>query len=156
MNPIRFECQQLLPISGDEVCAAISDMDQWSKFEGYAFLPGIERAEYEIRTADMVGSRIQVRNRDGSSHVEEIYRWLPGREIGMKLHQFSPPLSYLASHFTEDWLLEKRPNGTHVTRTFHLYPGRSLARPLLWFISLFFRRAIAKSLAQMAATPKSK
>lgn len=154
MQPIQFECQQLIPFSGDEVCATISDMTQWSKFEGYGFLPGIERAEYERRTANMVGSRIRVQNRDGSSHVEEIYHWLPGREIGMKLHEFSPPLSRLASHFTEEWQLESRPKGTYVTRTFRLYPGRSLARPILWLISLFFRRAIAKNLAQMAAIPK--
>lgn len=154
MRPIQFECQQLIPFSGDEVCTTISDMSQWPKFEGYGFLPGIRRAEYERRTANMVGSRIRVHNLDGSSHVEEIYHWLPGREIGMKLHQFSPPLSRLASHFTEDWRLESRPNGTYVTRTFHLYPGRNLTRPILWLISLVFRRAIAKNLAQMAALPK--
>jgi hypothetical protein len=43
----------------------------------------------------MIGSRIRVRNTDGSQHVEEILKWVPNKELILKLQEFTPPLSYL-------------------------------------------------------------
>ena len=64
----------------------------------------------------------------------------------MKLHEFTPPLSRLASHFTEEWHLQPTTGGTHVTRSFQMVATHSLTRPFLWLISLLFRRAIARHL----------
>jgi hypothetical protein len=150
MKPITFQCHKLIPRTGEEICAAIANVDAWSQFAGYGFLPGIENAVYENRTEDMIGSRIRVRNTDGSGHVEEIYHWIPGQEVAMKLHEFTPPLSRLASHFTEEWRLKTVSQGTIVTRSFAMYPVRPLTRPFVWLISLLFRRAINRHLVEMA------
>lgn len=150
MQPIVFSCQRTIPKSGTEIAAEIANMERWSEFDGYGPLPGIERAEYELRTETMIGSRVRVRNRDGSTHVEEFYEWDPGHKISMKLHEFSPPLSRLATHFLEEWTFVPQGSATHVTRTFQLFPKSSFTRPLLWIISLLFRRAVAHHLAQMA------
>lgn len=151
MKPITFQCHKLIASSPNEICSAIVDVDRWSEFGGYGILPGIKSAVFENQTADMVGSRIRVRNTDGSQHVEEIYKWIPGQGVAMKLHEFTPPLSHLATHFSEEWHLEARGTATHVTRSFEMYPRRLLTRPLLWLISLLFRRAIALHLEQMAS-----
>lgn len=45
----------------------------------YGPLPGIREAEFEAKTAEIVGTRIRVTNRDGSTHVEEIVEWEPTR-----------------------------------------------------------------------------
>jgi hypothetical protein len=155
MKPITFECTHVIPASATEICDQIADMARWSAFDGYGFLPGIERAAYEIRTEGMVGSRIRVTNADGSTHVEEIMRWEHGHAVRMRLHEFSPPLANLASYFDEDWRFEPHTDGTNepcttVTRTLSLYPKRMLTRPLVWLISLVFRRAIAQHLKEMA------
>jgi hypothetical protein len=150
MHPIVFSCQRTIPKSGIEIASEIANMDRWAEFNGYGPLPGIERAEYEIRTESMIGSRVRVRNQDGSTHVEEFYEWDPGRKISMKMHNFSPPLSGLATHFIEEWTFVPQGNATHATRTFQLFPKSGFTRPLLWIISLLFRRAIERQLLGMA------
>jgi hypothetical protein len=151
MKPITFQCSKAIPRSALEICSEIADVSRWSEFGGYGILPGIENAEYEKRTDNMVGSRIRVRNTDGSGHVEEISVWIPGKEVAMKLHEFTPPLSHLATYFTEEWILKAGNDATHVTRKFQMYPKRFMTRPFVWLISLLFRRAIARHLAEMAA-----
>lgn len=151
MSPIVFECRQSLPHAPLAICENIADLTRWAEFTGYGPLPGIASAAYETRTPNMVGSRIRVQNKDGSGHVEEIYTWQPEQAVGMKLHEFTPPLRHLATHFTEDWRFRWEGNMTHVTRSFQLFPTRPTTRPVLWLISLLFRRAIARHLADMAA-----
>ena len=150
MKPITFQCQKLIPYTGEEICNAIANVDAWSQFGGYGVLPGIQSATYDKRTDNMIGSRIRVRNTDGSGHVEEIYRWVPGQAVAMKFQEFTPPLSRLASHFTEEWNLQPTIGGTDVTRSFQLVATSSFTRPFLWLISLLFRRAIDRHLDEMA------
>jgi hypothetical protein len=149
MEPIQFRCGQVIPRTPSEICSAIANVARWDEFSGYGILPGIERAEYEIRTDGMVGSRIRVRNRDGSEHVEEITRWDPESGIAMEFRDFTPPLSRLATHFIEEWSFKDQDNATLVTRSFQMFASRSATRPIVWLISLFLRRAIARHLAEM-------
>jgi hypothetical protein len=142
MNPITFQLQQFIPRTADEICMEIADVARWSEFKGYGPLPGIESAMYEVRADTMIGSRIRVRNTDGSGHVEEITKWVPGKSVAMKFIDFSPPLSRLASHFNEEWTLNPTIEGTIAMRRFELYPIRPATRPFLWLISLMLRRAI--------------
>lgn len=150
MKPIKFSRSQFIAKAAVEIGLEIANLDNWTDFKGHGLLPGIKSAVYEKKTEEMVGSRIKVENTDGSGHVEEILKWEPGKAIQMKLCEFTPPLSRLASHFTEDWDFEVRENGTQVSRGFALYPTSAFSRPFLWLISRFFRQAIAKHLRQMA------
>lgn len=150
-KPIKFSCSQVIQKPAGYICANIADMARWSDFNGFGILPGIEQAVYETRTDDMVGSRIFVQNRDGSTHIEEIQIWETGKRIVMKLHEFSPPLDRLADYFLETWGFDEKTDGVLVTRSFELYPKNSLVRPFIWIISLMFRRAIAQHLSEMAA-----
>jgi hypothetical protein len=151
MNPIEFHCSQNISASAAVICAQIADTTRWSEFSGYGILPGVKSATYEKRTDAMVGSRIHVYNTDGSEHVEEISTWVAGSEIEMRLQEFTPPLSNLATHITEDWSFQATATGTLVTRTIRMYPRRSLIRPVLWLISRLFRQAIVQNLKEMAA-----
>lgn len=149
MKPVSFCCVETLSISGAELARQILDLTKWPYFTGYAFLPGIKAAEFEVRTAEIVGSRFRVVNTDGSSHVEEILEWDPDRQITMHMKEFSPPLSRLATHFEERWVFAPAPEGTKVTRCFRLYAKRLVTWPLLWAISIFLQKAIARNLEQM-------
>lgn len=150
LEPITFQCRQPFEYPAEAIMTVMTDVSRWSEFSGYGPLPGIAGAVYETRTADMVGSRIRVTNTDGSSHVEEIIRWVPGAAVAMKMHEFTPPLSRLATHFIEEWTFETRGPGTLVTRRLQLYPRSAATWPFLWLISLLLRRAIARSLKEMA------
>lgn len=78
MNPIQFQCSQLMTMPSNDICLLIVDTANWSSFKGSGLLPGIAHAEFERRTDNMIGSRIRVKNTDGSQHVEAIYRWTLG------------------------------------------------------------------------------
>lgn len=151
MKPIIFQCTQLIPKTGTEICTEMLDLSRWSDFKGYAFLPGIKSAVFEKKTADKLGTRIRVVNADGTEHVEEIYKWIEGEEVAMKMYEFTPPLSKLSTHFLEEWTLRKENNSTLVTRKFKIFPHHIFARLALWFISIFLKKAIARHLEEMAA-----
>lgn len=148
-NPIRFTCEATLTQTPEEIASQILDLSKWPEFNGYGPLPGIKQAEFETKTAEIVGTRIRVTNRDGSTHVEEIVEWKPTRRLRLHMHKFSPPLSRLATSFDETWEFEQESDRTHVVRSFEMHPKSALTRPLLWLISFLLKRAIARHLEQM-------
>lgn len=152
MKPITFTCEAMLPLNPEEIASQILDLSKWPEFNGYGPLPGIKLAEFETRTAEIVVTRIRVTNRDGSTHVEEIVEWEPTRRLGLHLHEFSPPVSRLATGFDETWEFERVGDDTHVVRSFEMHPKSALTKPLLWLISFLLKRAIALHLEQMQHT----
>ena len=66
------------------------------------------------------------------------------------MHEFSPPLSPLATAFDETWEFERLGDRTHVIRTFEMHAKSALMKPLLRLISSLLKRAIALHLEQMA------
>ena len=149
MKPITFACSEILPLAPESIAEGILDVAHWSDFQGYGVLPGIQVAEFEIRTPQVVGSRIRVRNTDGSQHVEEIVEWEPKRRIRMELKEFAAPLSRLAIAFEETWDLERLATGSRVVRSFRMQPRSRWTRPALWLISQLLRRAVARHLRTM-------
>lgn len=149
MQPIRFACEQTIGLSPEQVVERILDLANWTDFQGYGVLPGIQRAEVEVRTPEIVGTRIRVTNSDGSSHVEEIVEWQSDRRLTLHMQEFSPPLCRLATRFDETWLFEPRHQETKVTRAFQLHARSALTWPLLWAISFLLKKAIARHLRQM-------
>src|SRR3954468_9847780 len=107
MRPIRVSCSDTLGLAPADIARRILDPANWTDFTGYAVLPGIKAAEYEVRTPGVVGSRIRVTNTDGSSHVEEIVEWQPHQRLRLHMKEFSPPLSRLATMFEETWEFER-------------------------------------------------
>lgn len=153
MKPITFSCETTLSQKPEKIASQILDLSQWPNFNGYGPLPGIDRAEFETKTAEIVGTRIRVANRDGSTHVEEIVEWEPTRRLLLHMHDFSPPVSRLATSFNETWEFQPSGEDTKVVRSFELYPKSALTKPLLWLISFLLRRAIARHLTTMQQQP---
>jgi hypothetical protein len=151
MKPIRFSCEETLDSTPEEIAEQILDLSRWPDFRGYGPLPGIKAAEFEARTPEVIGTRIRVTDRDGSSHIEEVVEWEPGRRLRLHMEEFSPPLSRLATGFDETWEFERTGEQTRVVRRFELHPKGTATRPLLWLISLLLKRAIARHLRQMRA-----
>jgi hypothetical protein len=149
MKPITFSCQETLDLAPDEIAHQILDVTKWLDFKGWGPIPGIRVAEYEVRTPDIVGSRVRVTNTDGSKHVEEIVEWHPDHRLQLHMKDFSAPLSRLATRIEETWEFERVGNDTHVTRHFEIHARRALTRPFLWVISILFKKAITRHLRQM-------
>ncbi|MBA4019045.1 MAG: hypothetical protein C0483_17900 [Pirellula sp.] len=149
--PICFTCNALLSSPPRRIAEQILNLDNWTNFRGYGPLPGILSAEFERRTPDVIGTRIQVVNTDGSRHVEEITRWEPEQGVTLKMHEFTPPLARLATHIDEVWRFTPTADGTRVERAFTLHPRSLPAGLLLRLIAPLLRRAIDRHLAQMRA-----
>lgn len=153
MRPICFKCEATSRIPVTEMFRSIADVSKWTTFTGYGPLPGVKSASYRTRTDTMVGSVIHVQNTDGSQHDEEITEWIPGEAITMRFTNFSPPLSKLATHFTEHWTFRVTPDHSRISRQLKLYPKSAFARPALWFISKLLKPGIARHLNIITRTP---
>jgi hypothetical protein len=149
MQPVHFACRANLPLAPTEIAGQILDLARWPEFRGYGPLPGIQSATFDVWTDAVVGTRIRVVNTDGSTHVEEIVEWQPDRRLRLMMHEFSPPVSRLATRFEETWEFASGAGGTQVVRSFDLHPQSAFTRPVLWLISLLLRRAIDRHLRQM-------
>lgn len=153
LKPISFSCVEILDISAAEIAKQILDVSQWPDFKGFGPLPGIKVAEFELKTPEIVGSRIRVTNVHGSSHVEEIVEWQPDYRITLHMTEFSFPLALFATGFEETWHFDRIGNGTRVIRSFKLRAKSALTRPMLWGISIFLKKAIARHLQQTHNLP---
>jgi hypothetical protein len=149
MKPITFACHETLGLAPEAIAGQVLELANWTAFQGFGVLPGIKSAEFEVRTPNVVGSRIRVTNTDGSRHVEEIVEWQPDCRLRLDLKEFSPPLSHLATRFLETWEFQRIGKATRVTRSFELHARFAFARPFLWLISFLLKRAIARHLRQM-------
>ena len=149
MKPITFSCEETLPLAPEDIARQILDLTKWPNFHGYGPIPGIKVAEFVVQTPGIVGSRIRVTNRDGSSHIEEIVEWQPDQRLRLHMQEFSPPLSRLATGFEETWEFKRTGNETQVTRSFRLHAKSFLAQCFLWVIASSLKRAIARHLRQM-------
>lgn len=144
MTAVEFSCQAMFSLTPQEIAARILDLANWPQFRGYWPIPGIQQAEFEVRTAEVVGTRIRVVNTDGSRHIEEITIWDPDHHIQMQMTGFSPPLSYLATSFVENWRFQQDGDGTEVVRAFELNARKAWAKLPLILIAVFLKRAIER------------
>ncbi len=151
MKPIEISVTGLIRKSSQEICVDFLDTSRWPEFKGYAILPGIEQAHIETKTPEVIGSRIKVRNTDGSSHVEEIIEWDVRNRIAVKFQEFNSPLRNLATHFIEVWEFRQAADGTDVSRTMTMHPKGIVGWLVLIPISRLMKKAFEKHLSQTSA-----
>ncbi len=149
MKPVQFACVETLSYPPEQIARQILDLSRWPEFRGYGVLPGIRAAEFERQTPEVVGTWIRVVDTGGSTHTEEIVEWEPERRVKLRMGDFTPPLSRLATGFDETWEFAPSGTETQVVRSFELHPKSAWTRPLVWFISILLKRAIARHLRQM-------
>lgn len=150
MKPIQIEIHGVTSRSSEEICNTLLDTERWSDFGGYSILPGIKHAHFEIRTPEVVGSKINVQNTDGSAHVEEIVEWDPAKKVVLKFQAFTPPLKNIASHFIETWEFERVNDETHMKRNMSMYPYNLFGWLILLPISSLMKKAFEQNARQFS------
>ena len=63
--------------------------------------------------------------------LQEIVEWEPDRRLRLRMHEFSVPLSRLATGFVETWEFQPVGSKTKIIRWFKLYAKSILAWPLI-------------------------
>ena len=148
MKPIEIKIVGLIRKPSPEICQEILDTERWSEFKGYSILPGIKSAQFEVKTPQIIGSRIKVQNNDGSSHIEEIIEWDVSNRIALRFQEFDSPLRNLATHFIETWEFRKSSDGTEASRIMTMYPKGVLGWLMLIPISRLMKKAFEENFRQ--------
>ncbi len=148
MKPIEIKIVGHIQKTSSEICAELLDTERWSEFKGYSILPGIKSAHFEVKTPDVIGSRIKVENTDGSSHVEEIIEWDIANRIALRFQEFNSPLHSVATHFIETWEFRNSSNGTEAARIMTMYPKGLFGWLMLIPISKLMKKAFEANLRQ--------
>lgn len=149
MRTTELLCVAVVPVLPTVITEHIADVERWPEFRGYGLIPGVANARYEFRAAGQAGSRVRVRNTDGSTHTEEFLEWESGRRVLIRMSDFSAPLKWFASDFLEEWDLTAAPAGTRITRRFSLRPRNLAGRGVLLLIAPLLARAVARHMEQI-------
>ena len=98
-----------------------------------------------------LGSRIRVRNTDGSVHHEVVEAFEPGRRYVIRM-ELAPPVSYVMAAIHETVELEPADGGTRMRRTFVVTPRAWFTAPIAWFFGgVLLPRAVERHNATAAA-----
>lgn len=145
MQPIEVKITGFINQTPKQISQQFLDINRWSEFEGYSFLPGVKSVQYETQTPNLIGTRFRVQNTDGSSHTEELIEWDEEKIIKLKFQNFDSALKNLASHFIETWEYTPVADGTQMTRRMILYPIGLAGWLMLLPISIVMKKAFEKS-----------
>ncbi len=152
-RPIVIHCTAATTMSPTEFAEGILDMDNWKTFKGWGPLPGIKNAEILERTDEIVGTRIQATNGDGSQHVETIVEWEMPRTYLLHMDGFPNPLKKFATHFEERCDFKTLADGrTGIQKTMTLYPTTRLAMIPLRLIAAMMKRALSRHLREVTSS----
>lgn len=152
---ITFSITVESTVTPEAICENLFDVAQWTSFHGYGPVPGIVKATTKAPGNPIVGTVIDVENRDGSRHIETIESFDPGISLVMRISDFTPPLRNLATHFIERWDFSMGDVTYRIKRTFELYPKSALTSPLLWLLSRFLQKAVKIHTYQLANPAKT-
>jgi hypothetical protein len=71
------------------------------------------------------------------------------------MHEFSTPMSRLATGFDETWEFDQLTETTRVVRSFQMYPKSAMTRLPLRLIAVFLKRAVVRHLREMKKAAKN-
>ena len=149
-RPVAITCQRSFAIPAVNLARRILDLSEWPHFEGWGPLPGIRAARFRHQSEAYIGSVIEVENRDGSTHTEEIVAWDEGRALTLRLANFTAPVRHLATHFDEHWIFTTTSdNKTHLVRSLEIHPRNAVSRLLLLPIAWMLHKALKMHLSKM-------
>ncbi len=151
---ITFSVTEESSVDAEEICEGIFDVENWTSFEGYGPLPGVNRATMTLPDGNRVGTVFSVENLDGSSHKEIVEACDPEVALTLRMYDFSPPLSRIATHIVEKWDFGRIRTKRQIRREFELYPKSFFWFFPLWVISLLLRRAVSRH-TRMIANPSA-
>ena len=149
MNTLVLSCHHTTSMPVAKIAEGILDLDMWKTFKGWGPLPGIEKAEFERRTDEIVGTKFRVKDTRGGAHAETITQWDLPHLIEIRLDEFEKPLSLLATVFIERWIFRERDDGAvEIERRMQMTPRSVFSVPALVLIRWMMRKALLRSMRQ--------
>lgn len=129
MKPTTFTWKEIHKSAPAVLAKRILDLRRVREVGNESVVPGIASATFETRTADVVGTRIHVKSKDGTSYVEEVTEWEPERRVTLEVKEFSESMASSGYRFEESWEFQRLGNKTHVVRSLTVYDKSANTRP---------------------------
>lgn len=127
-----------------------------TSFVGYGPIPGIREARYLEPRSIGVGARRTVLKLDGTTHVEEITEFVPGRRHVSRIVGLTGFFGVIVRDLHDVWDFEAASgNTTRVTRSF-IIDARIFTAPIALALVPFLRRAIRRDLSNTANAIQSR
>jgi len=146
-----FTTVNRIPVPPADVFAYLVTLSNWPTFTGYGPLPGIVEASLPDGGAIGQGSRVRVRNTDGSVHHEVVTSFVHGERYCVRM-ELVPPASRLMDRIEEEVALSPVAVGTEIRRRFETFPRSVLTAPLVGIVThVFLRRAVEQHDRAVAA-----
>ena len=132
-----------------------NEAENLKSFVGYGPIPGIREARYLTPAPLAIGSRRSVLKTDGTTHIEEIIEFVPGRRHVTRIFGLSGFFGLIVRDLQDVWEFEPvSDHTTRVKRAFLVEP-RTLAIPVALLLVPLMRRAVQRDLRNTAATIKA-
>jgi hypothetical protein len=149
---VRLSETASFPAPPEAVWAALTDLDNMPLFSGYGPIPGIAEARWIDGSSFRAGAVREIRNRDGSTHREDVAAAVAPTLLEDRIHGFTSPLRFLVREARDRFVLtaEQRGNGTRLERTFTLELRSAVVAPLAALLLPLLRRAIRRHHAALA------
>jgi hypothetical protein len=126
----------------EAVWAVLTDLGLMPLFTGFGPIPGIASARWVQGDEPREGAVREVRNRDGSTHREEVVALVPRAVLEDRIHAFTSPLRLLAREARDRFELADLGAGTALTRTFSIELRSPLALPVVALLLPLLRAAL--------------
>jgi hypothetical protein len=124
--------------------ALLTDLDAMPLFTGFGPIPGIERVRWIEGSGYQQGAVREVRNRDGSTHREDVAEIRAQELLVDRIYDFTSPLRFIAREARDRFELGEQGGTTTLTRTFQLELTSALALPLAAALRPLLRAAIRR------------
>jgi uncharacterized protein YndB with AHSA1/START domain len=128
----------------ERVWALLTSFDLMTLFTGFGPIPGIARVEWLTEGGYRLDARRRVTNTDGSTHLEDIASFEPGRLLVDRIHGFDSPMRFLARQAHDRFELQASGSGTRLVRRFTVELLSPLVAPVGLLLQPMLRVAVRR------------
>lgn len=135
--------------SPETVWSTLSDIENMTMFSGFGPIPGIASARWIEGDVCRTGAVREVRNRDGSTHREDVVLADPPHALEDRVYGFTSPFRFLVREARDRFELTPSAGGTTLQRTFTLELTSPIASPLAALLLPALHRAVQRHLSTL-------
>lgn len=128
----------------------IVPIDLPSVFKGFGPLPAVAGTQDQVGNWDTVGQSRRVNLSDGSHATEQIDEYARPDRFGYTVGPFSGIVGKLVDRAEGEWRFSEQADGAQIEWTYTWFARRG-AKPLIWPLTLLWRRYADRVLADAAA-----
>jgi carbon monoxide dehydrogenase subunit G len=122
----------------------LTDIHKMPMFSGFGPIPGIQSARWVVGESCLEGAARQVRNTDGSTHIEDVVIAAPPSRLEDRIHGFTSPFRLLVREVRDRFELVPKDGATVLERTFAIELKSPVWLPVAAMLVPLLRQAVRR------------